>query len=177
MTTPQPAAQHITHTDTALRFARFECASIIENMSGFVTPNGDRFTIFGEGGGQVLADELDVPLLGKISSRKSTDEGMPLVLEDPDAPAAQALFHIARGRRRRHAAGAAAVFQAPSGTSPQLRPTLDGALAEASGLFVVVDVDLDVVLHSSGGSSSAKQPVPTGQPRRRRRSRCTPGAM
>ena len=35
-------------------------------MSGFTTPTGERFTIFGEGGGQLLADELDVPLLGKI---------------------------------------------------------------------------------------------------------------
>ena len=35
-------------------------------MSGFTTPDGERFTIFGEGGGQELADELDVPLLGKV---------------------------------------------------------------------------------------------------------------
>ena len=39
---------------------------MIENMSGFTTPDGERFTIFGEGGGQLLADELDVPLLGKV---------------------------------------------------------------------------------------------------------------
>ena len=39
---------------------------MIENMSGFTTPDGERFPIFGEGGGQALADELDVPLLGKV---------------------------------------------------------------------------------------------------------------
>ena len=39
---------------------------MIENMSGFTTPDGQRFTIFGEGGGQLLADELDVPLLAKM---------------------------------------------------------------------------------------------------------------
>jgi ATP-binding protein involved in chromosome partitioning len=74
---------------------------VIENMSGFTTPTGERFTIFGEGGGQLLADELDVPLLGKIplqeELRVCSDEGRPLVLEDPDAPAAQALYHAARG--------------------------------------------------------------------------------
>ena len=70
-------------------------------MSGFVTPSGERFTIFGEGGGQLLADDLDVPLLGKIplqeELRIGADEGRPLVLTDPDAPASQALFHTARG--------------------------------------------------------------------------------
>ena len=47
------------------------------------------------------ADELDVPLLGKIplqeELRVSADEGRPLVLDDPDAPAAQALYHAASG--------------------------------------------------------------------------------
>jgi ATP-binding protein involved in chromosome partitioning len=74
---------------------------VIENMAGSTTPEGERFTIFGEGGGQLLADELDVPLLGKIplqeALRVGADEGRPLVLDDPDAPAAQAIFHAARG--------------------------------------------------------------------------------
>jgi ATP-binding protein involved in chromosome partitioning len=102
VTTPQPAAQHVAKraAETALRFD-LEIAGVVENMSGFTTPTGERFKIFGEGGGQVLADELDVPLLGKIplqeELRISADEGRPLVLDDPDAPAAQALFHTARG--------------------------------------------------------------------------------
>ena len=70
-------------------------------MSGFTTPDGERFTIFGEGGGQLLADELDVPLLGKVplqeELRVQSDEGVPLVVHDPDAPAAQALLQLARG--------------------------------------------------------------------------------
>ena len=67
VTTPQPAAQKVAKraAETALRFD-LEIAGVIENMSGFTTPGGERFTIFGEGGGQLLADELDVPLLGKI---------------------------------------------------------------------------------------------------------------
>jgi ATP-binding protein involved in chromosome partitioning len=74
---------------------------VVENMSGFTSPSGERITIFGEGGGQLLADELDVPLLGKVpleeSLRVHADEGRPLVIEEPDAPAAQALVHLARG--------------------------------------------------------------------------------
>jgi ATP-binding protein involved in chromosome partitioning len=102
VTTPQPAAQKVARraADSARRFD-LEVAGVVENMSGFTTPAGERFTIFGEGGGQLLADELDVPLLGKVplqeELRTAADEGLPLVLEDPDAPAAQAIFHAARG--------------------------------------------------------------------------------
>jgi ATP-binding protein involved in chromosome partitioning len=74
---------------------------VIENMSGFTTPDGERFTIFGEGGGQQLADELDLPLLGKVPLseplREHADSGSPLVLADPDAPASQAIHQAARG--------------------------------------------------------------------------------
>ncbi len=102
VTTPQPAAQHVAKraAETATRFD-IELLGVVENMSGFTTPDGQRFTIFGEGGGQLLADELDVPLLGKIplqeALRVAADEGRPLVHDDPDAPAAQALYHTARG--------------------------------------------------------------------------------
>ena len=44
---------------------------MIENMSGFVTPSGERYQLFGEGGGQLLAEELDVPLLGE----RAADDG------------------------------------------------------------------------------------------------------
>ena len=78
-----------------------EVLGVIENMSGFTTPDGQRFTIFGEGGGQLLADELDVPLLGKVplaeDLRSHADAGTPLVLEEPDAPASQAIRAAAHG--------------------------------------------------------------------------------
>jgi ATP-binding protein involved in chromosome partitioning len=102
VTTPQPAAQNVAKraAETALRFD-LEILGVVENMSGFTTPAGERFTIFGEGGGQLLADELEVPLLGKVplqeELRVGADQGRPLVLDDPDAPAAQSLFHLARG--------------------------------------------------------------------------------
>jgi ATP-binding protein involved in chromosome partitioning len=128
VTTPQPAAQKVAAraAETALRF-NLEIAGVIENMSGFTTPTGERFTIFGEGGGQLLADDLDVPLLGKIplqeELRVCADEGRPLVLEDPDAPAAQALFHAARGIVAA-TPQELAVLQAPSGPPvPQVTGT------------------------------------------------------
>jgi ATP-binding protein involved in chromosome partitioning len=102
VTTPQPAAQNVAKraAETAQRFD-LEITGVVENMSGFTTPSGERFTIFGEGGGQELADDLDVPLLGKVplqeELRVASDEGLPLVIDDPDAPASQALRHTARG--------------------------------------------------------------------------------
>ncbi|GAC1316862.1 MAG: Mrp/NBP35 family ATP-binding protein [Thermoleophilaceae bacterium] len=102
VTTPQPAAQKVAKraAESAARFD-LEVAGVIENMSGFTTPSGERFSIFGEGGGQLLADELDVPLFGRIplqeELRIGADTGRPLVIDDPDAPAAQAILHAARG--------------------------------------------------------------------------------
>src|ERR671931_1835577 len=80
---------------------KLEVAGVVENMSGFVTPAGERFQLFGEGGGQELADELDVPLLGKVPLtmplREQADAGAPLVEVDPDDPASQAIRQTARG--------------------------------------------------------------------------------
>jgi ATP-binding protein involved in chromosome partitioning len=70
-------------------------------MTSFVAPDGARYALFGEGGGQALADELDVPLLGTVPLtmplREQSDAGEPLVFVDPDDPAAQAIRHAARG--------------------------------------------------------------------------------
>ncbi len=102
VTTPQPAAQAVARRAAEMAAkVEIEVLGVIENMSGFTTPDGQRFTIFGEGGGQLLADELDVPLLGKVplseELRAHADEGAPLVLERPDAPASQAIRDAARG--------------------------------------------------------------------------------
>jgi ATP-binding protein involved in chromosome partitioning len=102
VTTPQPTAQKVARRAAEMASkVSLEVAGVIENMSGFVTPGGDRYAIFGEGGGQELADELDVPLLGKVPLtmplREHADGGLPLVVDDPDDPAAQAIRHAARG--------------------------------------------------------------------------------
>src|SRR3954462_9474351 len=102
VTTPQPAAQTVAKraADMAAKFD-LEIAGVVENMSGFTTPTGERFTIFGEGGGQLLADDLDVPLLGKVPLseplREHADGGSPLAIDEPDAPASQAIRQAARG--------------------------------------------------------------------------------
>jgi ATP-binding protein involved in chromosome partitioning len=102
VTTPQAVAQKVARRSAEMATKlKLEIAGVIENMSGFVTPSGERFLIFGEGGGQLLAEELEVPLLGKVpltlALREQSDSGVPLVFSDPDDPAAQALRHAARG--------------------------------------------------------------------------------
>ncbi|HEY3190448.1 MAG TPA: Mrp/NBP35 family ATP-binding protein [Solirubrobacteraceae bacterium] len=102
VTTPQPTAQKVARRAAEMAHkVNLEIAGVIENMAGFVTPGGERFPIFGEGGGQALADELDVPLLGKVPLtmplREHSDAGEPLVNADPDDPASQATGHAARG--------------------------------------------------------------------------------
>ena len=102
VTTPQPAAQSVAKRSADMsKKVNIEVIGVIENMSGFTTPSGERFTIFGEGGGQELADELDVPLLAKAPLseplREQSDAGVPLVVSDPDDPAAQAIRSAARG--------------------------------------------------------------------------------
>jgi ATP-binding protein involved in chromosome partitioning len=102
VTTPQPAAQSVARrgAEMASKFD-LELLGVVENMSGFTTPDGERFTIFGEGGGQALADELDIPLLGKVplseALREHADSGSPLVTAEPDSPASQAIREAARG--------------------------------------------------------------------------------
>ncbi len=102
VTTPQPAAQSVARRAAEMAAkVDLEVLGVIENMSGFTTPDGERLTIFGEGGGEILAEELDVPLLGKVplseELRVHADEGEPLVTADPDSPASQAIRQAARG--------------------------------------------------------------------------------
>jgi ATP-binding protein involved in chromosome partitioning len=102
VTTPQPTAQKVARRAAHMAHkVDLEIGGVIENMSGFTTPSGERFAIFGEGGGKELADELDVPLLGSVPLtmplREHADSGVPLVIDDPEDPASQAIHHIARG--------------------------------------------------------------------------------
>jgi ATP-binding protein involved in chromosome partitioning len=102
VTTPQPTAQKVARRSAQMAHkVSLEIVGVIENMSGFTAPTGERYALFGEGGGQELADELDVPLLGRVPLtmplREHADGGVPLVVEDPDDPAAQAIRQAARG--------------------------------------------------------------------------------
>jgi ATP-binding protein involved in chromosome partitioning len=102
VTTPQQTAQRVARRAAQMAHkVSLEIGGVIENMSGFTTPTGERFAIFGEGGGKELADELDVPLLGSVPLtmplREHADSGLPLVIEDPDDAASQAIRHVAHG--------------------------------------------------------------------------------
>src|SRR5256714_7902783 len=101
VTTPQDVA--IADVRRALRM--FETVAIpvlgiIENMSYFVAPDtGARYNIFGEGGGERLADEYSVPFLGAVpigmEVREGGDRGVPVVIGQPSSPQAEALRHVA----------------------------------------------------------------------------------
>jgi ATP-binding protein involved in chromosome partitioning len=102
VTTPQATAQKVARRSAHMADkVDLEIAGVVENMSGFTTPSGERFAIFGEGGGDELADELDVPMLGRVPLtmplREQADGGVPLVVEEPNDPAAQAIRQVARG--------------------------------------------------------------------------------
>jgi ATP-binding protein involved in chromosome partitioning len=102
VTTPQAVAQKVARRSAEMAAKlKLEVVGVIENMAGFTTPAGERFAIFGEGGGQLLAEELEVPLLGKVpltmALREQSDAGVPVVFSDPDDAASQALAQAARG--------------------------------------------------------------------------------
>jgi ATP-binding protein involved in chromosome partitioning len=101
VTTPQPAAQKVARLSAAMaEKVNLPVKGIIENMSWFTGDDGRRYEIFGAGGGQELADELGVPLLGQLplvpALREGADEGRPITAVAPDSEAAQAFHAIAR---------------------------------------------------------------------------------
>jgi len=102
VTTPQAAAQKVARRAAEMATkVNLGLLGVVENMSGFSTPDGERYAIFGDGGGQELADELDLPLYGKVpltmGLREQADAGVPVVSTNPDDAAAQAIRHVARG--------------------------------------------------------------------------------
>jgi ATP-binding protein involved in chromosome partitioning len=73
---------------------------VVENMSYFLAPDtGNRYAIFGEGGGRRIADEYGVPLLAQLpldpETRVGGDEGSPITIRRPDSPQAQAFRALA----------------------------------------------------------------------------------
>jgi ATP-binding protein involved in chromosome partitioning len=102
VTTPQEVA-----VGDALRGAKmFErvgvpVLGVVENMSGFTDPEtGRRFDLFSSGGGQRLADEIGAPLLGTVPLQPQlaalADAGEPILVAQPDSPAARSLREIAK---------------------------------------------------------------------------------
>lgn len=84
---------------------------IVENMSWFECPHcGKPSALFGSGGGERLANELEIPLLGQIPLYprvlQAADEGLPIVVAEPTSSAAKALVQIAERVREATHAGA-----------------------------------------------------------------------
>jgi len=100
ITTPQRAAQRVAArvADMARR-SYMPVVGVIENMSGFTTEDGRHSPLFGTGGGEELATELAVPLVGQIPLDpfvvEGGDDGRPVVREHPESPAAQAVASAA----------------------------------------------------------------------------------
>ncbi|GAD84303.1 Mrp/NBP35 family ATP-binding protein [Nocardia asteroides NBRC 15531] len=118
VTTPQIAAAEVAERAGAIALqTRQRIAGVVENMSWLDLPDGSRMELYGSGGGQVVAERLTravgstVPLLGQIpieqALREGGDAGTPIVIGDPDNPAAKALREVADklAVRRRGLAG------------------------------------------------------------------------
>jgi ATP-binding protein involved in chromosome partitioning len=93
VTTPQPAAQRVAQRSAyAARKLKLAVRGVIENMSWFTGDDGTRYELFGSGGGEQLAGELGVPLLASVplvpALREGGDEGIPVVVAEPDGEAA-----------------------------------------------------------------------------------------
>jgi ATP-binding protein involved in chromosome partitioning len=106
VTTPQAAAADVAERAGAIATQTGQTvAGVIENMSHLEMPDGSRMELFGSGGGQLLTERLstttgtNVPLLGQIPLdillREGGDSGLPIVLGQPETPAAAALSGIA----------------------------------------------------------------------------------
>ena len=97
VTTPQPAAQKVARLSAAMaEKVNLTVRGVIENMSWFTGDDGKKYEIFGSGGGQELANELNVPLLGQIplmnALREGGDDGHPITAVDPTSETAM-IFH------------------------------------------------------------------------------------
>jgi ATP-binding protein involved in chromosome partitioning len=112
VTTPQPAAQRVAQRAAYMaREVKLRVAGVLENMSWFTGDDGERYELFGAGGGEIVAQELGVPLLGQIALvpalREGADRGEPVVVRHPDGEVSRAidaaagrLLDLAPGRVR-----------------------------------------------------------------------------
>ncbi|GBE25789.1 flagellum site-determining protein YlxH [bacterium BMS3Bbin02] len=100
VTTPQVTAQRVAkRAGLMANKVDQEIVGVVENMSWFTGNDGERYEIFGSGGGAALAKEMDIPLLAQIplvpAMRIGADEGQPVIVADPDGEAAAAFAALA----------------------------------------------------------------------------------
>lgn len=106
ITTPQEASLGVVRKGMAMfEKVNVPLLGIVENMSYFTTPDGQRVEIFGHGGGQREAERAKIPFLGEVpiftEIREGGDRGVPIVVSSPDKPAGQAMLKIAQSLREK----------------------------------------------------------------------------
>ena len=106
VTTPQEAALGVVRKGIAMfEKVNVPILGIVENMSYFTTPNGERIEIFGHGGGRTEAQRQKIPFLGEIpiytEIRIGGDRGVPVTVSQPEAPFGQAFIKVAETLRHR----------------------------------------------------------------------------
>jgi len=100
VTTPQEASLGVVRKGMAMfEKVNVPILGIIENMSYFTTPNGERIEIFGHGGGRAEAERRQVPFLGEVpiytEIRVGGDQGQPVVVTAPGEAPGQAFLRLA----------------------------------------------------------------------------------
>ena len=105
VTTPQEASLGVVRKGIAMfKKVNVPILGLVENMSYFTTPNGERVEIFGHGGGRAEAARQDIPFLGEVpiftEIREGGDRGVPVVVSAPDKPAGRAFIQIAEALRK-----------------------------------------------------------------------------
>jgi ATP-binding protein involved in chromosome partitioning len=101
VTTPQAAAERVAQRSAyAARKLKLAVRGVIENMSWFTGDDGKRYELFGAGGGEQLAGELGVPLLAQVplvsALREGGDEGIPVVVAEPESESAGVFNRLAQ---------------------------------------------------------------------------------
>ncbi|MEC7273902.1 MAG: P-loop NTPase, partial [Verrucomicrobiota bacterium] len=101
ITTPQAAASNVARRGARMfDKVNVPLLGVVENMSYLEAADGNRQTLFGQGGGKETADDLGTELLGQIpldpNIRIGCDRGIPIVISDPDSGAAIEMMNIAR---------------------------------------------------------------------------------
>jgi ATP-binding protein involved in chromosome partitioning len=106
ISTPQEASLGVVRKGIAMfRKVNVPILGIVENMSYFTAPNGERVEIFGHGGGKVEAARQHVPFLGEVpiftAIREGGDRGTPIVVSAPNHTAGRAFIQIAEILRKK----------------------------------------------------------------------------
>jgi ATP-binding protein involved in chromosome partitioning len=106
VTTPQEASLGVVRKGIAMfEKVNVTILGIVENMSYFVTPGGERVEIFGHGGGRAEAQRRNIPFLGEIplftEIRVGGDTGIPVTVGQPEGAAAGAFLAVGRVLRER----------------------------------------------------------------------------